>query len=101
MKAAFYTPVRKGSSFRVLARRCRAIAAAALFVWASNSTTLAGDASPATVAAPQATSPASGKSPQGGGAPIEAQFYIDAIGDSLGVLAGEGLTQAYADNSAI
>lgn len=32
-----------------------------------------------------------------GGAPIEASFFIDAIGDSLAVLAAEGLTQAYAD----
>lgn len=32
-----------------------------------------------------------------GGVPMEASFFIDAIGDSLAVLAAEGLTQAYAD----
>jgi uncharacterized protein len=101
MKAAFLTHLPKGSSFPALVKRCRAVTAAALLVWASSSMSLAGDDSAATLAPPQAAGPASAKSAQGGGAPIEAQFYIDAIGDSLGLLAGEGLTQAYADNSAI
>ncbi len=30
-----------------------------------------------------------------GGAPVEAAFFIDVIGDSLGVLAADGLKQAY------
>ena len=72
----------------------------------------ANDTVPAT--APQIAAPADAKSPRKaapdfvpaaqarapgtpGGAPIEASFFIDAIGDSLAVLAAEGLTQAYAD----
>jgi hypothetical protein len=31
-----------------------------------------------------------------GGAPVAASFFIDVLGDSLGVLAADGLTQAYA-----
>src|SRR5450432_4732212 len=119
MKAAFFTRLAKGCDLPALARRCRMIAASAWLAWASSSSmTLAGDVVPEAVPAPRATAPADAKNPQGaapdflpaaaarapgtpGGAPIEAQFYIDAIGDSLGVLAGEGLTQAYANNSQI
>jgi uncharacterized protein len=119
MKAAFFTRLAKGCDLPALARGCRMIAASVWLVWASSSSmTVAGDVVPEAVPTPRVSAPADAKSPQGappdflpaaaarapgtpGGAPIEAQFYIDAIGDSLGVLAGEGLTQAYANNSQI
>jgi hypothetical protein len=67
---------------------------------------LAGDAPPT----PAASAPGDVKAARSGaadfvpasqartaGAPMEPTFFIDAIGDSLAVLAAEGLTQAYAD----
>jgi uncharacterized protein len=76
------------------------------------------DASPEPAPAAQSATPVDAKSPRKpaadfvpatqarapgapGGAPIEASFFIDAIGDSLAVLAAEGLTQAYADKPEI
>jgi hypothetical protein len=36
-----------------------------------------------------------------GGAPVQPTFFIDVLGDSLGVLAADGLTQAFADKPEI
>ncbi len=36
-----------------------------------------------------------------GGAPVQPTFFIDVLGDSLGLLAEEGLTQAFADKPEI
>jgi hypothetical protein len=36
-----------------------------------------------------------------GGAPVQPTFFIDAIGDSLGLLTAEGLTEAFADKPEI
>ena len=36
-----------------------------------------------------------------GGAPVQANFYIDVVGDSLGVSAAEGLSDAFADKPEI
>ncbi len=36
-----------------------------------------------------------------GGAPVQPTFFIDVIGDSLGVLAADGLTEAFADKPEI
>ena len=36
-----------------------------------------------------------------GGAPVQPDFFIDAVGDSFGVLAADGLTQAFADKPEI
>ena len=50
---------------------------------------------------PQTTAPAATTPTAPTGAPIQPTFFIDAIGDSLGVLAAEGLSQAYADRPEI
>ena len=36
-----------------------------------------------------------------GGAPVQPTFFIDVVGDSLGVLAADGLTEAFADKPEI